>query len=61
MHSLVMEIIGPKYRTAAGVCYQLFFSLGFATLPFMAYYVRDFAKLQVVMVAPVIVTLSYIW
>ena len=54
-----MEIIGPKYRTMAGMMYQMFFSLGFMVLPGMAYFVRDYIKLQIVMAVPVIATFGY--
>ncbi|CAH1774737.1 unnamed protein product [Owenia fusiformis] len=56
---LIMECIGPKARVYCGVLYQAFFSLGFALLPLMAYFIRDFRKLQIAMAIPPIILQVY--
>ena len=63
MHELrvsVMEMIGPKYRTAAGVFYQIWFAIGFMLLPGYAYVIRDFRYLQIAMAVPVVVCVGFV-
>ena len=53
-------MIGPKYRMATGVMVQVFFALGFMTLPGMAFAIRDHIKLQLVCaVSPLILLLMF--
>ena len=55
-----MEVMGPKYRTLAGVFYQIWFAIGFMLLPGFAYFVRDFRYLQIVMAVPVVVCAGFV-
>lgn len=49
----VSEVIGAKYRARYGAMWQIIFSLGYAILPFYAYFVRDESKLQSVLTWPI--------
>ena len=55
-----MEVIGPSYRTLAGVFYQIWFAIGFMLLPAYAYFVRDFRYLQIAIAIPVVVTAIFV-
>uniref|UniRef100_A0A1A9W3V6 Major facilitator superfamily (MFS) profile domain-containing protein n=1 Tax=Glossina brevipalpis TaxID=37001 RepID=A0A1A9W3V6_9MUSC len=38
---IIMEIIGPRYREAMTILYQIPFFSGYALLPFISYFLRD--------------------
>ena len=56
---LAIEVFGPNYRAVAGGLYWLFWSFGFLTLPCIAYFVKDFRKLQIILAAPMFITLCF--
>ncbi|KAM9704647.1 solute carrier family 22 member 2-like [Menidia menidia] len=58
---LITEIVGVEFRRTVGVIYQMFFSVGILILPLLAYFIRDWRWLQVVITAPYILFLSYYW
>ncbi|XP_067097482.1 solute carrier family 22 member 2-like isoform X2 [Osmerus mordax] len=58
---LITEIVGVEYRRTVGVIYQMFFSVGILILPLLAYYIKDWRWLQVVITVPYIVFLAYYW
>ncbi|CAD5114653.1 DgyrCDS3703 [Dimorphilus gyrociliatus] len=45
---MAMEIIGPKFRAKAGIFVQVWFALGFMTLPYMAKAMPNYRTLQLV-------------
>lgn len=55
----VSEITGKSYRAAIGVTWQMLFALGYATLPGIAFFIRDHVKLQIVITAPAIILFAY--
>ena len=61
MFHTVMEIVGPRYRSVLGVSFNIAFSVGFMALPGIAYLVRDDRWLQLVMLMPNIVFITYAW
>ena len=44
---LATEFIGTKYRTACGILIEIPFALGELYIVLLAYYIRDWVKLQV--------------
>ena len=58
---LVMEITGPKYRTAIGMIFSMGYSVGFMLVAGYAYAVRDMKELQIVMAAPCVLLFCYVW
>ncbi|XP_076376722.1 organic cation transporter protein [Megalopta genalis] len=52
---LVLEYIGPKWRTfVANMSYGIFFTIGAVLLPWMAYYLADWRTFAVVTSAPLV-------
>ncbi|XP_028296242.1 solute carrier family 22 member 2 [Gouania willdenowi] len=58
---LITELVGVQYRRTVGVLYQMFFSVGILLLPLLAYFIRDWRWLQVVITAPYAIFLCYYW
>ncbi|KAM3955696.1 organic cation transporter protein-like [Aphomia sociella] len=58
---LLMEIVGPKYRVAAGATMNTFFSVGQITLGLIAWGVPSWRELTLVLYMPQLLTLSYFW
>ena len=44
---LATEFVGTKYRTACGILIEIPFALGELYIVLLAYYIRDWSKLQV--------------
>ena len=57
----VMETMGAKYRTTAGIFYQGWFAAGYMLLALVAYFVRNHAHLQLCLGLSSAVFLSYWW
>lgn len=57
----VMELVGPKYRVAAGATMNTFFSIGQITLGLIAWAVPNWQKLTLTLYIPQFLTISYIW
>ncbi|CAD5125232.1 DgyrCDS13470 [Dimorphilus gyrociliatus] len=53
------EITGKSYRAAIGVTWQMLFAFGYATLPGIAFFLRDHVRLQLVITAPAIILFGY--
>ena len=49
---LVMEVMGPAYRIAMGILFQVFFSLGFMVDTGVAYAIREWRVFQFVISVP---------
>lgn len=58
---LVTEFIGLRWRAILGVCYQAPFGVGYATLPAIAYLIRDWRTLQFAMSLPSLILLTSYW
>merc|ERR1719507_125041 len=58
---LVTEICGPKYRTWFGILTQFPFGIGAAILPLIAYFVRQWVTLQIVIAVPSVLLALYFW
>ena len=58
---IVLEIVGSKYRGDVGIGIEFGWALGYAVLPLIAYFVRDFRKLQIVLTLPEIVFIFLCW
>merc|ERR1719507_1723656 len=58
---LVTEICGPKYRTWFGILTQFPFGIGAAILPLIAYFVRQWVTLQIVIAVPSVLLVLYFW
>ena len=57
----VTEICGPKYRTWFGILTQFPFGIGAAILPLIAYFVRQWVTLQIVIAVPSVLLALYYW
>jgi len=56
-----VEATGKKYRTMIGVLYHAFFSLGCVLLGFVAYYIRSWRTLHLVLGIPAFFPLVLYW
>lgn len=57
---LCMEFIGPSYRTICGFGIEIPFAMGELYVGFLAYFVRDWRTLQVVIAGPFLLFFLYI-
>ncbi|XP_045499393.1 organic cation transporter protein-like [Colias croceus] len=58
---LMMEIVGPKYRVAAGATMNTFYAVGQVTLGFIVWALPNWRKLTLAIYIPQFVTISYFW
>ncbi|CAK1555077.1 unnamed protein product [Leptosia nina] len=58
---LLMEVIGPKYRVAAGATMNTCFSIGQITMGLLAWAVPDWRKLTLTLYIPQFITIFYYW
>lgn len=58
---LVTEICGPTYRTYFGILTQFPFGIGAALLPIIAYFIRQWQTLQLMISVPGVLLASYYW
>ncbi|XP_071112698.1 organic cation transporter protein-like [Haliotis cracherodii] len=56
-----MEFVGPSKRVWAGIISNFFFTSGYAFLTGVAFFIRDWHTLELVMAAPVGIFLIYWW
>lgn len=56
-----MELIGPKYRVAAGATMNTFFSIGQIMLGLIAWAVPNWQMLTLTLYLPQLITVSYFW
>ncbi|VDL77516.1 unnamed protein product [Nippostrongylus brasiliensis] len=55
------ELVGPSYRRLAAVITGLFFAIGQVLLGVEAYFITDYRFLQLAIVSPAILFISYWW
>ncbi|XP_047523322.1 organic cation transporter protein-like [Pieris napi] len=58
---LLMEVVGPKYRVAAGATMNTCFSIGQITMGLIAWAVPDWRKLTLILYIPQFITIFYYW
>ncbi|GBM57804.1 Organic cation transporter protein [Araneus ventricosus] len=58
---LLMEIVGPKYRSMYGMGSHFGWDLGYLVLPGLAWLLRDWFKIQIVITLPCVLLLSSWW
>ncbi|XP_043275889.1 organic cation transporter protein-like [Venturia canescens] len=58
---ICMEIVGPQWRAAITVLYQIPYCLGHMSLAGLAYWFRHWQHLQLAITLPSIILLSYWW
>jgi hypothetical protein len=58
-----MQVLKPsgKYRVAVGFMFQVLFTTGAAVLGIIAYFVRDWRKLHLIMGVPIFTFVSLYW
>ena len=56
-----LEFVGPGKRVMFGIIGQYFFALGEMLLGFVAYWIRSWRMLQLVLSAPVTIFCFYFW
>ncbi|EFX66627.1 hypothetical protein DAPPUDRAFT_64502 [Daphnia pulex] len=56
-----VEAVGGKYRVAVGFMFQVLFTTGAAVLGIIAYFVRDWRKLHLIMGVPIFTFVSLYW
>ena len=57
----VVEAVGYSWRVRMGISFQFGFSLGFIMVPWIAYYVRGYEMLQLVLAGPLLVFIIFFW
>ncbi|CAG5054649.1 unnamed protein product [Parnassius apollo] len=58
---LVMELVGPKYRVAAGASMNTFFSIGQILMGLIAWGVPNWRNFTLALYIPQFLTISYFW
>jgi len=58
---LATEFVGTKYRTACGILIEIPFALGELYIVLLAYYIRDWSKLQLAIGVPFLVLFLYLF
>ncbi|CAH1799083.1 unnamed protein product [Owenia fusiformis] len=58
---ILMELVGPKYRVATGIIYFGGWTMGMVSLSGLAYAVREWRKLQLVISVPSVIMLIFVW
>ncbi|WAR08263.1 ORCT-like protein [Mya arenaria] len=56
-----MELVGPSYRVAAGIIIEFFWCAGLFLLCLVAYFVRTWNILQLVLACPTVLLVLYFW
>ncbi|VVC90222.1 unnamed protein product, partial [Leptidea sinapis] len=59
--TFVMEVVGPKYRVAAGATFKTVFSIGQIMLALIAWAVPDWRTLTLALYIPQLITICYYW
>ncbi|XP_052741133.1 organic cation transporter protein-like [Bicyclus anynana] len=60
-HILMMELVGPKYRVAAGATMNTFFSIGQIIMSLIAWAVPNWRALTLALYVPQFTTICYFW
>lgn len=58
---LVMELVGPKYRVAAGATINTFYSVGQVLMALIAWAVPNWRTLTLALYVPQFITIIYFW
>ncbi|XP_067006278.2 carcinine transporter [Anabrus simplex] len=58
---LALELMGPSYRTFAGMVICMFFALGMSLLALLGYLLRDWFTLSLATSVPFVLLFSYYW
>ncbi|XP_054718179.1 organic cation transporter protein-like [Uloborus diversus] len=58
---LLLEVVGPQYRSVYGIAVEFGWCLGFVCLPVIAWMLRDWFWIQVALTAPCLVMLAIWW
>lgn len=61
MFFLVLEIVGPKYRTQVQLTYEFGFFASYLAMPWMQYYVRHFRHMQLMATFYELLFVYWIW
>ncbi|CAH2047625.1 unnamed protein product, partial [Iphiclides podalirius] len=57
----VMELVGPKYRVAAGATMNTFFSVGQVTMGLIAWAIPNWRSFTLALYLPQFLTITYFW
>lgn len=60
-YALIMEYSPSRFRTVAATYWESNWAIGLGILGAVAYFVRDWRMLTLVLTLPVFLTLSYVW
>ena len=56
-----IEAVGKKYRAVAGFIFLMCYTISFATLGLIAYFVRDWRTLQFIVGVPLFIFVGFYW
>lgn len=56
-----VEAVGKKYRVVCGFVYQIMFALGSSSLGLVAFFIRDWRILQLVISTPMFILIALYW
>ena len=58
---IAVETVAPSWRVHAGTVVNYMFSTGYMLIALLAYFIRDWFTLQMVLGAPTVILLTYLW
>ena len=56
-----VEAVGTKYRVICGGIYQVMYAVGAVIIGIIAFFIRDWRILQLIIALPVFLFTSYYW
>lgn len=58
---MITELFPTEHRATAGTVFEVFWGLGVIWLALLSYLIQNWRYIQLAMVVPAVLTISYIW